>query len=120
MRAAHTHVNLHVKEWVAAQQEDPIQKNVMEWISTYKVLDLKHLFGDHATTEEGMVILREQKKFTLHQGALYHHHTLARELEEAMWFIVPTAYSGDHEWMPWDAGHQDQQQTLSLLQDQFW
>ena len=75
--AAHTHVNLHVMDWVAVQQEDPILKIVMEWIFSHKVQDLKHLLGDHTTTEEVHAILRERKKFTLHQGALYHCHTLA-------------------------------------------
>ena len=61
-QATHMHVNLHVMDWVAAQQEDPILKIVMEWISTHKVQDLKHLLGDHTTTEEGMAILREQER----------------------------------------------------------
>ena len=108
-------------DWEAAQQEDHILKIVMEWISTNKVQDLKHLLGDHTTRDDGMAILREWEKFPLHQGALYHHHTPARELEEVMWFIVPTAHrvaamNGCHS----DTGHQGQQQTLSLLQDQFW
>ena len=80
--ASHMHINLHVTDWVAVQQEDPILKIVMEWISSHKVQDLKHLLGDHAMMEEGMAILREQKKFMLHQGALYHCHTPARELKE--------------------------------------
>ena len=114
-------VNLHVTDWVAAQQEDPILKIVMEWISTNKLQDLKHILGDDTATEEGMAILREWKKFMLHQGALYYHHSLARELEEVMQFVVPMAHrvaamNGCHR----DAGHQGQQQTLSLLQDQFW
>ena len=79
--AVHTHVNLHVMDWIAAQQEDPILKIVMKWISSHKVQDLKHLLGDHATMGEEIAILRERKKFTLHQGALYHCHTPARELE---------------------------------------
>ena len=112
------HVNLHVMDWVAAQQEDPILKIVMEWIFSNKVQDLRHLLGDHTMVEEGMAILRERKKFTLHQGALYYHHTLTRELEEALQFVVPTAHrvvtmTGCHR----DAGHQGQWQTLSLLQD---
>ena len=90
-QAAHTHVNLHVMDWVAVQQEDSKLKIVMEWISSHKVQDVKHLLGDHTTMEEGMTILSDRKKFTLHQGALYHHHTLARELE-ALWFVVPTAH----------------------------
>ena len=58
---------------------------------------------------------------TLYQGAIYHHHTPAGELEEVLWFVVPmghqvSAMNGCHQ----DAGHQGQQQTLYLLQDQFW
>ena len=45
VKAAHMHINLHVTDWVAAQEEDPILKIVMEWISTHKVQDLKHLLG---------------------------------------------------------------------------
>ena len=78
--AAHTSVNLHVTDWVAVQQEDPILKIVMEWISSDKVQDLKHLLGDHTITEEGMAILR--KKFTLY--LLHHCCTPAWELEEAL------------------------------------
>ena len=32
-RAAHACVNLHVTDWVAAQQEDPVLKTEIEWIS---------------------------------------------------------------------------------------
>ena len=116
----HTHINLHVMDWVAAQ-EDSILKMVMELISSHKVQDLKHLLGDHTTTGEDMAILREQNKFMLHQGALYHCHPLAGELEEAMQFVVPmvhivVAMNGCHR----DAGHQGQWQMLSLLQHWFW
>ena len=64
-------------------------KIVLEWISSHKVQDLRHLLGDHTVMEEGMAILRERKKFTLHEAAIYHHHILAMELEEALWFVVP-------------------------------
>ena len=115
------HVNLHVTDWIAAQLEGYILKIVMEWVSSHKVQDLKHLLGGHAMMEEGMAILRERKKFMLQQGAHYYHHTLAGELEEALWFVVPMAHrvvamNGYHR----DAGHQDLCLTLSLLQDQFW
>ena len=118
---AHMHVNLHVMDWVAVQQEDRILKIVMKWTSSHKVLDLKHLLGDHVRTEGGMVILRERKKFIPHQCALYHCHTFAEELEEALQFVVPMAHrvvamKGCHR----DMGHRGQWQTLSLLQDQFW
>ena len=58
-QAAHTCMNLHVMDWVATQQMNPILKIAMEWTSSNKVQDLKHLLGNHATTEEGMAILRE-------------------------------------------------------------
>ena len=103
----HMHVNLHVMDCVAVQQEDPILKIVMKWISLHKVQDLKHLLVDHTVMEEGMAILRERKKFTIHQGALYHCHTPAGELEEALQFVVPmahrvTAMNGCHR----DSGQQ--------------
>ena len=36
-RAAHTCVNLHVTDWVTTQQEDPILRMVIKWISNQKV-----------------------------------------------------------------------------------
>ena len=118
-RATHTHVNLHVTDWVAAQWENPVLKAVINWIPNWKVQNLNHLLGDDANTEEEMAILQEQKKLMLYQGTLYHCHTSAGDLE-VLWFIVPTAHwvaamNGCHQ----DAGHQDQQQMLYLLQNQF-
>ena len=52
-RATQTHINLHVTDWVTAQQEDQILKTVIECISNQKVQDLKYLLGDKANTEEG-------------------------------------------------------------------
>ena len=113
-------VELHVTDWVTTQQEDPMLKTVIEWISDCKVQDLKHLLGDNANTEEGKTILREGKKLMLYQGALYHCHTPADELEEVLQFAVPKphwqgAMNGCHH----DTGHQCQQQALYLLHDQF-
>ena len=109
-------MNLHIIDWVAVHQEDAILKIVMEWISSHKVQDLKYLLEDHTIMEEGMAILHEWKKSMLLQGALYHCYTLAGELEEAMQFLVPTAYrvvsmNGCHR----DMGHQIQRQMLPLL-----
>ena len=56
-RAAHACVNLHVTDWVTTQQEDPLLKTMIEWISNQKVQDLKHLLRDDANTEEGKAIL---------------------------------------------------------------
>ena len=106
-RATQAHVNLHVTEWVTTQQEDPILKTAIEWISNQKVQDLKHLLGDDANTEEGKTILQEQKKLMLYQGALYHHHIPTGKLEEVLQFVVTMAHqvaamNGCHQ----DAGHQ--------------
>ena len=49
-RATHTHVNLHVTDWVATQREDQILKIAIKWISNWKVQDLRHLFGDDTNT----------------------------------------------------------------------
>ena len=91
-RAAQAHVDLHVADWVTAQQEDPVLKTVIEWISSQKVQDLKHLLGNNTKTAEGKTILLEWKKLTPSQGALYHCHTPNGKLEEVLQFIVPTAY----------------------------
>ena len=115
------HVHLHVTDWVTTQQEDPPVKVAIEWISIQKVQDLKHLLGDDANAEEGKTILWEWRKITLYQGALYNCHTPPGGLEEVLWFLVPKAH-----WVAamngcnYDAGHQGQQQTLSLPNDCFW
>ena len=120
-RATQSCINLHVTDWVTAQQEDPILKTMIEWISNQKVQDLKNLLGGDANTKDGKTILWEWKKLILYQGALYHCHTPMSKLEEVLQFVVPmahwvTAMNGCH----WDAGHQGQQQTLCLLHDWFW
>ena len=68
-----------------------------------------------------MAIFQEWKRLMLYQWVLYHHHALPGELEEVLHFIVSMAHwvaamNRCHQ----DAGHQDQQQTLYLLQDWFW
>ena len=81
-RATHACVNLHVTDWMTAKQEDPILKTTIEWISNKEVQDMKHLLGDETNTSEGKAFLQGQKKLTLYQGALYHHHTPTVKLEE--------------------------------------
>ena len=95
---------------MTAQQEDPILKTMIEWISKWKIQDLKHLLEGDTNTEEGKTILQELKKLTLYQGALYHCHTPTDELEEVLQIVVPmapwvTAMNGCHR----DTGNQDQQ-----------
>ena len=49
----HACVNLHVTDWMAAQQENPILKIVIECISSHKVQDPKHLLGEPCHNERG-------------------------------------------------------------------
>ena len=60
VKATHVHVNLHVTDWVNTQQEDPIHKTMIEWISNQKVQDLKHLLGDD-TNNEGKLSFKSGK-----------------------------------------------------------
>ena len=89
-RAAQTCIDLHVTDWVTTQQEDPILKTVIKWISNQKVQDLNCLLGDDIKTEEGKTILQEWKKLTLYQVTLYHCHTTNSGLEDVLQFVVPT------------------------------
>ena len=59
------HIDLPVTDWVTTNQENPTLKAVIEWISDWKVMDLKHLLGDDANTEEGKTILQKWKKLML-------------------------------------------------------
>ena len=56
-RADQTCIDLHVTDWVTTQQEDPILKTMIKWMSNQKEQDLKYLLGDEAKTEEGKTIL---------------------------------------------------------------
>ena len=87
-RAAQAHISIHVTALVTAQQEDPILKAMIEWMSNWKVQDLKPLLRDNANTEEGKIILQEQKKLIFYQRAFYHHHTPTGKLEEVLQFVV--------------------------------
>ena len=114
-------MDLHVTDWVTIQQEDPTLKAMIKWISGQKVQHLKHLLRSDANSEEGKTILQQWKKLVLYWRVLYHHHTPTAKLEKVLQFMVPKAH-----WLfamnryHHDAGHQAQQQTLSLLNDQFW
>ena len=115
--AAHMCVNLNLTDLVATQWEDPVLKTVIDWIPNQKV---QNLLQNYANIEEGMAVLQEWKKLMLYQEALYHCHTLAGKLVEALQFVVPKAHwvaamNGCHH----NARHKGQQQMLYLLQDQF-
>ena len=83
--------------------------------------DLKALLAEHASSEEGRLILWNQQNFTIHQGALYLHSMPKGETKDLLLFVVPRAHhvttlNGCHR----DAGHQGCDHTLSLLWEHFW
>ena len=49
---------------------------VLDWLKAQKKTDLKALLAEHASSEEGQLILQNQQNFTIHQGALYLHSML--------------------------------------------
>ena len=98
-RATQVCVNLHVSDWVATQQEDPILKTVVKWISKWKVQDWKHLLGDDTNTEEGNYPSRVEEANTLSRNLLPSPHT---HWQVGRCFAVcsPHGPSGScHEWM---------------------
>ena len=68
-------INLHVTDWVTAQQEDPILKTTIEWFSGQKLQDLKHLLREDAYTKEGKLFLRVEEANALPRSPLPSPHT---------------------------------------------
>ena len=52
-------VDLHITDWLTAQQKDPTLKTAIEWVSDQTVQDLTNLLGDDINTKEGNTILQE-------------------------------------------------------------
>ena len=71
--AGHPLVEMHVTNWAKAQREDPMLSTVLDRLKAQKKTDLKILLEEHASSEEGNLILWN---FTIHQGALYLHSML--------------------------------------------
>ena len=115
-----TLVQMHITDWAEAEKEDPVLSAVLDWLEMQKT-DLKILLAQHASSEEGQLILWNQQNFMIHQKALYLHSMPKGESEDLLLFIVPkvhwvTALNGFHR----DAGHQGHDCTFSLLQEHFW
>ena len=85
-----------------------------------KKIDLRTLLREHASSEEGQMVWRNQI-FMILQNALYLCSTPKGENEDRLLFMVPMAnwtatLNGYHQ----DAGHQGHDCTLSLLHECFW
>ena len=114
-------MQMHVTDWTEAQREDPMLSAVLDWLKAQKKTDLKALLAEHASSEEGWLLLQNQQNFTIHWGALYLHSTPTGEIQDLLLFVVPkahhvTALNGCHR----DAGHQGHNHTLLLLEEHFW
>ena len=56
-------VQMHVTDWVAAQNEDPILSAVLDWLKAQKKTDLKALLAENTSSEGGWLILWELTEF---------------------------------------------------------
>ena len=111
---------MHVINWAEAQSEDPVIWKTIKWMRSKKERSLKYYLGDDASTPEGMGFTSRQKFLVLINGKLYLNCKLKGEAKTTTVFIIPKAHrqkaiDGCH----WDADHQGQNQTASLLLDQF-
>ena len=80
-----------------------------------------HSWESMLPVTEGWVVWRNHQNFTTLENALILCSTTKGENEDLLLFMVPKAHqtaalNGCH----WDAGHQCQDCTLSLLQECFW
>ena len=112
---------MYVTDWAAAQKEDPELDAVPQWLESKKKTDLRTLFGEHASSEEGWMVWRNCQNFTTFCGTLYLHSTPKGKDEDLLLFVVlkthqTAALNGCHQ----DAGQQGHDHTLSLLQEHFW
>ena len=117
----HILVQMHITDWAEAQKEDLILRAVLDWLKAQKKTDLKALLAEHASSEEGRLILWNWQNFAVHQGALYLCSMPKGETEDHLLFMVPRAHhvatlNGCHR----DADHQGCSHTLSLLWECFW
>ena len=57
----HAFVQMHVMDWAEAQREDQTLSAVLDWLKAQKKTDLKALLAEHASSEEGWMILQNQQ-----------------------------------------------------------
>ena len=114
-------VQMHVTDWDEAQKEDSVLSAVLDWLKAQKKTDLKALLAEHASSEEGRLILWNQQNSIIHHAALYLCSMPKGETKDLLLFMVSRTHcvatlNGCH----WDAGHQGHDHTLSLLWEHFW
>ena len=85
-------VQMHMTDWAEAQGEDSVLSMVLDWLEAWKKTDLKTLLGEHASSEEGWLILWNHQNFMIHQKALYLYSMPKGENKDLLLFIVPKAH----------------------------
>ena len=119
---------MHVVNWEDVQGADMVLATCRKWLKAHKDTPaerkdalLKKYLGSQADTEEGHTLFCVCNSLVLSTGLLYISTTPKGEIEGVLAFLVPssqctTALNGIHQ----DAGHQDQQRMLALVQEHFW
>ena len=116
--------NLMNQDWVDTQMQDPVISEVIRWIQQPKTnkntLDEFMKARDVPEVNRWFYALR-QSDFILKDNLLFLNVTPANSTETMLVFVVPegkcwAAIDGCHQ----SAGHQGQDQTLSLMKEQFW
>ena len=93
-------VEKHVTNWAAAQREDPELDAMFHWLEAKKMVNLRTLLGEHASSEEGQMVWRNCQNFTVLQNTLYLNSTPKGENEDLLLFVVPKAHwDCCHEWV---------------------
>ena len=65
---------------------------VLDWLGAQKKTDLKALLANHASSEEGQLILQNRQNFMIYQGALYLCLMPKGKIEDLLLFVVPKAH----------------------------
>ena len=119
---------MHTVDWGEAQEADTVLATCRKWLHTCKDSSfpkrdalLKKYLGNNADTEKGHSLFHTCHSLVLSKGLLYVSTMPMGEAEGILAFVVPTgqccaALNGVH----CNVGHQGQQRTLTLMQEQFW
>ena len=83
---------MHVIDWLEAQNEDPGIWGAIEWMQLGKEKSLKHHLGSLASTPEGLGCISRQKSLVLVNGKLYLKCKLKDEAETTVVCIIPKAH----------------------------
>ena len=116
--------NLMNWDWVDTQMQDPVISQVIGWIRRPKTnkntLD-EFMKAKGVSEVDRRLYAQRQSDFILRDNLLFLNVTPANSTETMSVFVVlgrkhQAAIDGCH----WCAGHQGQDQTLSLMKEQFW